>query len=173
MSLSPRPVTIEPTNHRAHEMSDMRDVPELPFPVTASQVGLWARDEQSGAVVAAAAAHTDFYINPGGVDSPDAESLLNAATLLGTPPDADFQFSARITVDFQSQYDAGVLFLWVDEQHWAKFCFEFSPAAEPETRATLRGGWFLCGAGWLHRGKPLTRRFGKKTASSACGSVGA
>ena len=30
-----------------------------------------------------------------------------------------------------AQYDAGVLLLWLDERHWAKFCFEFSPAAEP------------------------------------------
>ena len=57
--------------------------------------------------------------------------VLNAATLLVSPPAGDFQFSARVTVDFRSQYDAGVLLLWIDEQHWAKLCFEFSPAARP------------------------------------------
>ena len=57
--------------------------------------------------------------------------MLNAATLLGTPPAGDFQLSARVSVDFQTQYDAGVLLLWIDEQHWAKFCFEFSPASQP------------------------------------------
>ena len=106
-------------------------MPELPFPVTPSQHGVWRRDEQAGAVVADAPAHTDLYINPGGADSGDAESMLNAATLLGTPPAGDFQLSARVTVDFVAQYDAGVLLLWIDERHWAKFCFEFSPAAEP------------------------------------------
>ena len=85
----------------------------------------------SGALVATAPAHTDLYRNPGGADSADAESLLNAATLLGTPPAGDFQLSARVSVDFQAQYDAGVLLLWIDEQHWAKFCFEFSPASQP------------------------------------------
>ena len=109
----------------------MLDVPELPFPMTPSHPGVWRRDERSGAVVAAAPAHTDFYINPGGVDSADAESMLNAATLLGSPPDGDFQLSARVTVGFTAQYDAGVLFLWAVEQNWAKFCFEFSPAAQP------------------------------------------
>jgi hypothetical protein len=57
--------------------------------------------------------------------------MLDAATLLGTPPAGDFQLSARVTVDFVAQYDAGVLMVWIDERHWAKFCFEFSPAAEP------------------------------------------
>jgi hypothetical protein len=106
-------------------------VPELPFPVATSQLGVWRRGEQTGALVAAAPAHTDLYINPGGQGSGDAESMLNAATLLGTPPTGDFQLSAHVTVDFVAQYDAGVVLLWIDAQHWAKFCFEFSPAAEP------------------------------------------
>ncbi|MEU4220719.1 DUF1349 domain-containing protein [Actinoplanes sp. NPDC026623] len=109
---------------------DVIKVPELPFPLVASHPGVWRRDE-GGAVLADAPAHTDFYVNPGGEDSADAESMLNAATLLGVPPDGDFQLSARVTVDFRSQFDAGVLLLWIDERHWAKFCFEFSPDAEP------------------------------------------
>ena len=109
----------------------MLSVPELPFALRASHPGVWRRDGPAGGVVADAPAHTDFYVNPGGPDSADAESMLNAATLLGTPPSGDFQLSARVTVDFQSQYDAGVLLLWADEQHWAKLCFELSPAAEP------------------------------------------
>ena len=121
-------------------MSDMLDVPELPFPMTPSHPGVWRRDEQNGAVVAAAPAHTDFYINPGGVDSADAESMLNAATLLGSPPDGDFQLSARVTVGFTAQYDAGVLFLWADDQNWAKFCFELSPAAEPMVVSVVTRG---------------------------------
>ncbi len=90
---------------------------------------VWNLDD-SGALVGSAA-RTDFYINPAGPDGGDAESMLNGATLLGTPPAGDFQFSARVSVDFVSQYDAGVLMIWIDEQHWAKFCFEFSPDAEP------------------------------------------
>jgi hypothetical protein len=110
--------------------NDAIELPELPFGLVASHPGVWRRDDD-GAVLAKAPAHTDFYVNPGGDDSADAESLLNAATLLGVPPDGDFQLSAKVTVDFRSQYDAGVLLLWIDERHWAKFCFEFSPADEP------------------------------------------
>jgi regulation of enolase protein 1 (concanavalin A-like superfamily) len=112
-------------------MTTTLPVAALPFPVVASQPGVWRHDAESEAVVANAPAHTDLYINPGGSDSDDAASMRNAATVLGTPPGGDFQFSARVSVDFISQYDAGVLLIWLDERHWAKFCFELSPAAEP------------------------------------------
>src|SRR5436305_7580342 len=99
-------------------MAEKFDVPELPFQLSASHAGVWQHRERGG-VVATAPAHTDFYLNPGGVDAADAESMLNAATLLGMPPAGDFQFGARVTVDFRSRYDAGVLLLWIDEQHWS------------------------------------------------------
>ena len=35
-----------------------------------------------------------------------------------------------MSVDFAATFDAGVLLLWVDERHWGKLCFEFSPAGE-------------------------------------------
>ena len=66
--------------------------------------------------------------------------MLNAATLLGVPPDGDFQFSARVTVGFASTYDAGVLLLWVDDRHWGKLCFEFSPAGEPMVVSVVTRG---------------------------------
>ena len=121
-------------------MSDMFHLPELPFPIVYSHPGLWRRDERTDALVATAPAHTDLYVNPGGEDSADAESMLNAATLLGEPPAGDFQFSARVSVDFRAQYDAGVLLLWIDEQHWAKFCFEFSPASQPMVVSVVTRG---------------------------------
>ncbi len=34
-------------------------------------------------------------------------------------------------MDFTATFDAGVLLLWFDEKHWAKLCFEYSPAREP------------------------------------------
>ncbi len=121
-------------------MNEVLSVPELPFPVTASHPGVWRRDEQTGAVIATAPAHTDLYINPGGEDSADAETMLDAATLLGLPPTGDFQFSARVSVDFRSQYDAGVLLLWAGEKHWGKFCFEFSPSSSPMVVSVVTRG---------------------------------
>jgi uncharacterized protein len=120
-------------------MSDALELPEIPFPLTASQPGVWRRDG-GGALVADAPGHTDLYVNPGGPGSADAASLLNAATLVGTPPEGDFQFSARVGVDFRAQFDAGVLLLWIDETRWGKFCFEFSPQSEPMVVSVITRG---------------------------------
>ncbi len=102
----------------------------LPFPVTASHEEVWTAVDGVSSVTARALPRSDFYLNPGGSDSGDAESLMNAATLLGVPPAGDFQLSARVGVEFRSQFDAGVLMVWADAEHWAKFCFEHSPAGE-------------------------------------------
>ena len=118
----------------------MLDVPELPFSLTPSCPDVWHRDTAAGELVAAAPANTDLYVNPAGADSADAQTLLNAATLIGTPPAGDFQFSARVTVEFLAQYDAGVLLLWLDERTWAKLCFEFSPAHEPMVVSVVTRG---------------------------------
>lgn len=102
----------------------------LPFSLSASSDDAWRVDPSSGAVTVTAPPHTDIFTDPAGAAS-DIESMLNAVTLLGTPPPGDFQLSARVQVDFKSTFDAGVLLLWEDERHWGKLCFEFSPAAEP------------------------------------------
>ncbi len=121
-------------------LTDEFQLPGLPFALRPSQVDVWQHDDQGGGLVATAPARTDLYVNPAGTDSADAGTLLNAATLLGLPPAGDFQFSARITVGFRSQYDAGVLLLWIDEENWAKFCFEFSPAGEPMVVSVVTRG---------------------------------
>ena len=72
-----------------------------------------------------AGSQTNLFVDPSG-DS----KRLNAPRLIGTPPDGDFQFSARVTVGFAGTYDAGALLVWMDETRWAKLCFERSPAGE-------------------------------------------
>jgi regulation of enolase protein 1 (concanavalin A-like superfamily) len=106
-------------------------VPGLPFPLVPSAGDHWRIDERSGTVVGSAGARTDIFVDPGQGTIEDAESALNAATLLGVAPAGDFQLSARVSVDFGSTFDAGVLLLWVDEGCWAKLCFEFSPQGDP------------------------------------------
>jgi regulation of enolase protein 1 (concanavalin A-like superfamily) len=110
-----------------HELN----VAGVPFPLAPSEGGSWQVDEQAGSVTVTAAPHSDIFVDPGGDGTLNAESMLNAATLLGVPPEGDFQLSARVTVDFAATYDAGVLLLWIDERHWGKLCFEYSPAGEP------------------------------------------
>jgi uncharacterized protein len=116
------------------------NVSGIPFPLSPSTAGAWQFDAQTGTVTGAAPPVSDIFIDPGGAATPDAESMLNAATLLGTPPAGDFQFSARATVSFGATFDAGVLLLWLDERHWGKLCFEFSPAREPMVVSVVTRG---------------------------------
>jgi regulation of enolase protein 1 (concanavalin A-like superfamily) len=116
----------------------MLRVPGVPFPLAPSSAELWRLDEAAGAVTVSAQPRTDIFIDPGdgaagaGAGATlNAESMLNAATVLGAVPAGDFQLSARVTVDFAATFDAGVLLLWLDERHWGKLCFEFSPAGDP------------------------------------------
>ena len=102
---------------------------DLPFPLTASGEAEWTIG--SGTVAVTAAPHSDIFIDPGQDGQLNAESLLNAVTLLGAPPAGDFQLRARVMVDFAATFDAGVLLLWFSERRWAKLCFEFSPDGEP------------------------------------------
>jgi uncharacterized protein len=113
------------------DVADSLNVPGVPFPLAPSPAEAWRIDEPTGTVTATAAPHTDIFIDPGGPATLNAESMLNAAWLLGVPPAGDFQLSTRVTVDFAATYDAGVLLLWGDERRWGKLCFEFSPAGEP------------------------------------------
>lgn len=68
---------------------------------------------------------TDWFIDPAG-----KVLATNAPVLLFRPPDNDFLFSARVSVDFADTYDAGVLFLYSDKNCWGKLCFEYSPQKE-------------------------------------------
>lgn len=111
-------------------MADSTNLASLPFALSPAPDDAWHVDSSSGVVTVTAPPHTDIFTDPAGAAS-DIESMLNAATLLGTPPPSDFQLSARVRVDFRSTFDAGVLLLWEDERHWGKLCFEFSPTGEP------------------------------------------
>ncbi|KQZ08125.1 DUF1349 domain-containing protein [Agromyces fucosus] len=55
----------------------------------------------------------------------------HGASLLGFTPEGDFTLSARTrVVSERTTFDAAVLGLWCDEDHWAKLCFEYSPGGQ-------------------------------------------
>jgi regulation of enolase protein 1 (concanavalin A-like superfamily) len=114
--------------------------PGVPFPLTPSCDEAWTVDGPAGTIRVTADPHSDIFIDPGAGSTLNAESMLNAATLLGVPPPGDFQLSARVSVDFASTFDAGVLLLWIDERHWAKLCFEYSPAGEAMVVSVVNRG---------------------------------
>lgn len=57
----------------------------------------------------------------------------HAATALAfDAPAGDFVLSARVQVaGTRTTFDAGVLALWSEKNHWAKLCFEYSPQGQP------------------------------------------
>ncbi|HEY4877252.1 MAG TPA: DUF1349 domain-containing protein [Puia sp.] len=63
---------------------------------------------------------TDFFIEPGGVyEKSDAPLLLKKID--NTKP---FTLTAELKPEHIVKYDAGMLFIFVDEKHWVKFAFE-------------------------------------------------
>jgi uncharacterized protein len=77
---------------------------------------------------------TDVFVDPG-----DGTETLSGPRLLGRVA-GDYSLSARVTVGFRSDYDAGVLLLWAHERLWAKLCFEFSPQHEPMVVSVVTRG---------------------------------
>jgi regulation of enolase protein 1 (concanavalin A-like superfamily) len=65
---------------------------------------------------------TDLFVDPAGTLAKD-----NAPAALFAPPDENFLLSARVTVEFASAFDAGVLQVRERDDVWAKLCFEYSP----------------------------------------------
>jgi len=108
----------------------MYKIPEIPFELESSASESWIYEPTNKSLSARALAKSDLYRNPAGDYESDANASLNAIKLVGNPGDSDFQLSAKVSVDFNGDYDAGVLCIWSDSKSWAKLCFELSPDKE-------------------------------------------
>ena len=76
--------------------------------------------KNTDSITLSAAKETDFFIEPGGAyEKSDAPLLLKK--LDNTKP---FTLTAECKPEHLVKYDAGMLFLFVDEKHWVKFAFE-------------------------------------------------
>jgi regulation of enolase protein 1 (concanavalin A-like superfamily) len=104
----------------------MEKIQGIPFTLSSSHLDAWNFSAETDQLSARALPHSDFYCNPQGGFGENALATLNALALLGTPEAIDFQFHSKVKVEFNSNYDAGVLFIWSDAKNWAKFCFEYS-----------------------------------------------
>jgi regulation of enolase protein 1 (concanavalin A-like superfamily) len=110
----------------------------IPFDLTPSAGADWVVAHDRVHVVAPA--RSDLFIDPSGQSGTTAETMLNAVTLLGAPGAGDFVFSARVSAGFRATFDAAVLLVWADERHWAKLCFEQSPAGAPMVVSVVTRG---------------------------------
>jgi uncharacterized protein len=101
-------------------------IPWLPFPLDAAGQPPVTYQVNADGMALTAAPGTDMFVDPVGAgDVPDAGRLV------GSPPPGDFSLAARVSVEFASKYDAGVLVLHAGERAWAKLCFELSPQLTP------------------------------------------
>lgn len=109
--------------------------PGLPALTWTGDVGHASTAEDS--LVLVSEAEVDWF------NSPWADSRLHSATaLVFTPPAGSFSFSARVSVDGpRSTFDAAVLCLWTDADHWAKLCFEFSPTGRAMVVSVVTTDW--------------------------------
>ncbi|HRQ38326.1 MAG TPA: DUF1349 domain-containing protein [Chloroflexota bacterium] len=108
-------------------------LPPIPNPLTwAVRPEMWRLDNE--ALLIQAGPTTDLFIDPRG------EYDKNNASRLAFAPDAVFTIQAKVTVDFQADYDAGAFILYADKRHWAKFAFEFSPQKQPTIVSVVTQG---------------------------------
>ncbi|MFH9726355.1 DUF1349 domain-containing protein [Streptomyces sp. NPDC017254] len=88
-----------------------------------------------GVLTVTAAPRTDLFTDPLG-----GAARRDAAVALTTPPEGDWQFSARLRVGFRSAWDAGALVVRSDDDHWAKLNFEQAPDGTPSVFSVVTRG---------------------------------
>ncbi|MBM7832901.1 regulation of enolase protein 1 (concanavalin A-like superfamily) [Agromyces cerinus] len=93
-------------------------------------------DDDAGELRLRASAGVDWSNDPLGGPG------QHRASLLGFRPSGDFALSARVrVVGERSTFDAAALGLWCDEDHWAKLCFEYSPAGQAMVVSVVTNGF--------------------------------
>jgi hypothetical protein len=70
--------------------------------------------------------HTDYFVDPRGIDPPTA----NAPLLLTDPGAGPFQLTALLRAQNVAPFDAIALFVHQNPRSWAKYAIERSPAGE-------------------------------------------
>ena len=89
---------------------------------------------KAGSLAITAGKATDWFVSP--IDGARRE---NSPRLVFQPAD-DFILSARVTVGFRSQWDAGVLVVYVNDTTWAKLCFEMTVEKHPAIVSVVTQG---------------------------------
>ena len=113
-------------------------LPSLPFalePEGSPPPGCRVR---SGVLTLTAAAGTDLFVDPAGV-----EQVPDAGRFTGLPPAGDFTLAAQVSVEFASMYDAGVLLLHAlaaAELRLAPTWPPWSPPAASRVTSSRRAG---------------------------------
>ncbi|MDR2984462.1 MAG: DUF1349 domain-containing protein [Nocardiopsaceae bacterium] len=110
-------------------------IPCLPFPLAPEGEPPVGYKVEPDGLTLTAAAGTDMFVDPAGTGQ-----VPDAGRLVGRPPAGDFSLAAKVSVEFASKYDAGVLLLQAGERRWAKLCFELSPQLTPTAVTVVTRG---------------------------------
>jgi regulation of enolase protein 1 (concanavalin A-like superfamily) len=73
--------------------------------------------------------------------SPRGDVVKNNSPRALFRPQDNFLLSAKVDVDFQGTFDAGVLIIYADRETWAKLCFEYSPQRQPMVVSVVNQGF--------------------------------
>jgi len=134
------------------------NLPSLPFALEWSdgvEPPSWGVTESG--LEATAAGKTDWYVY-----APDPNyAPNNAARLLGPAPEGEWQFSARVSVDFTGTFDAGTLLLQVDEDHWSKLALEYSPEGRGMVVSVVTRGTSDDANAWTIEGREVWLRISR------------
>jgi regulation of enolase protein 1 (concanavalin A-like superfamily) len=128
--------------------------PGLPFALQASGHPACQAVLSDGVLALTSGAKSDLFIDPAGEEG----ARPDAGRLTGLPPDRDFTLAARVSVQFGSVYDAGVLLLYLSERRWAKLCYELSPQRRPTVVSVVTRGTSDDGNSFETEGAPLWLR---------------
>jgi uncharacterized protein len=74
-------------------------------------------------LVVRAPAQTDWFIDP-----ISARPIDTAPVLVGRPPAGDFTWEAQVAFEGDAMFDAAGLFVYDDDDHWAKLAVEMTAA---------------------------------------------
>jgi uncharacterized protein len=133
-------------------------LPGVPFPLDHSGNPQLEAELAGTSLKLAGAAGTGLFIDPAADGTPPQD----AGRVTGLPADRDFTLSARVTVDFGSVFDAGVLLLHVTEHRWAKLCYELSPQRHPTVVTVVTRGTSDDSNSFATQGEPLWLRITRK-----------
>ncbi len=137
-------------------------VPGLEKPLTWALAPIRATSVDSGTVTVEAGPQTDVFVDP-----QSGEVIATAPRAMAPAPAGDFQLSARVTVEFRSTFDAGVLLVWFDERRSAKLCFELSPQGVPMVVSVVTRGVSDDANGWPVSGDEVWLRISRIGATWA------
>lgn len=104
---------------RAQQLS----IPAIPYEISWVHTPLsWSFEGNALTLTGGKASR--LFVDPQGI------SRADSAPMALFEPAEHFLFSAKVKVDFNAVFDAGVLVIYADSTQWAKFCFEYSPDLE-------------------------------------------